>query len=264
MKLNALFLMLLYIGMVRAKPECIFVITSYNNSSWCQLNLDTLVEQDYTNWTAYYIDDCSSDDTGEKVKNYIKTNRLEHKIIYIRNEQRKYKIYNLFAVIDKCPDQAIICIYDGDDWLAHNRALSRIVKEYENPNTWVTYGSYQDKPGEQYAIPLPPHAITHHLFRKNPFVFYTVPGHPFTFYAWLFKKIKHNDFVINGIPFPSAGSDMIFIPPILEMAAHHFVYIPDILYIHNCLTPIADCKVSNKTQSGVSTACMKKTPYKPL
>jgi len=36
----------------------------------------------------------------------------------------------------------LIVILDGDDWLATDQALARIVAEYERHGCWMTYGSW--------------------------------------------------------------------------------------------------------------------------
>ena len=128
---------------------------------------------------------------------------LENKIIYISNGSKKYKIRNMYEVIQSLPDESVVVVYDGDDWFAHNNVLARIAAEYENKKIWVTYGMYQDEPGGKHAFSVSKESN----FRKAPAVFNIVPGHPFTFYAWLFKRIAYEDFIVNGSAFPKAGSD---------------------------------------------------------
>ena len=53
------------------------IIPSRNNSRWCERNLEALRAQTYDNWHAIYINDASTDDTREKVEQFIKKHQLE-------------------------------------------------------------------------------------------------------------------------------------------------------------------------------------------
>ena len=56
-----------------AEPISFFiVIPSYNNALWYKQNLDSIAIQNYPNWHAYYINDHSTDKTGELVERYVK------------------------------------------------------------------------------------------------------------------------------------------------------------------------------------------------
>ena len=64
------------------------VIPRYNNRQWYKQNLCSLCTQDYDNFRAIYIDDCSSDRTGELVEEFIAENNLGKRIHLIRNRVR--------------------------------------------------------------------------------------------------------------------------------------------------------------------------------
>src|SRR3990170_300391 len=129
------------------EKQIIVVIPSYNNITWYKRNLDSMINQAYTNWHAYYIDDCSTDGTAQAVERYIKENNADKKITLIKNSQRVGALHNIYTTISKCPDAAIMVMIDGDDWLPNNTVLSTVNGYYTDPNVWMTYGQYQIYPG---------------------------------------------------------------------------------------------------------------------
>src|SRR3989304_2120498 len=58
---------------VQPKKEKHFVVIvpSYNNKDWYQKNLDSIFMQKYTNYHVVYIDDVSTDGTGDLVEKYV-------------------------------------------------------------------------------------------------------------------------------------------------------------------------------------------------
>jgi hypothetical protein len=56
-------------GALQEKSEkpIVVITASYNNKQWCRLNVNSIVNQKYTNWRLIYIDDCSTDTTPDIV-----------------------------------------------------------------------------------------------------------------------------------------------------------------------------------------------------
>ena len=208
--------------------EIIIIIPSYNNSAWYTRNLDSVMCQQYDNWRAVYINDCSSDATGELVAQYIHDKQLEDKILLINNEERKGALCNIYQAIMQCPDHAVIITLDGDDWFAHDRVLARVNQEYSTTDAWLTYGAYQEYPQNRIGggRRVPESVIESNSIRDAEW--YTT--HLRTFYAWLFKKIRKEDLMYDG-RFFEVTWDQAFMFPMVEMAATHAHHIPEVLYI---------------------------------
>jgi glycosyltransferase involved in cell wall biosynthesis len=238
----------------------IVIIPSYNNSAWYQKNIDMLIAQDrhYTNWCALYVDDCSNDNTGNLVQSYIHEKGFEHKIFVINNTQRVGALTNIYRMIHHCKNHQIIIIYDGDDWFAHDQVLWSINNAYQDPNVWLTYGQYQIYPTQTIGQcePFPDHIITQNAYRTYKWI----TSHVRSFYAGLFKKIKYEDLVYNGVPYSAAG-DLATMFPMLEMAAGRILFIPDILYIYNCTNPLNDFKVRAAQQEIFAQHIRSRKPY---
>lgn len=245
---------------IQEKP--IVVITaSYKNARWYQRNLDSIFMQKYTNYTVLYTDDASPDDTGKLVEHYIKTKGMEHKVILTQNTERQGALANQYRMIHSCPDNAIIIIVDGDDWLPHDQVLAYINSVYQHHDVWLTYGQYQEWPSGTYGFnrPIPRQVIEKNTFRNQ----YNAFSHLRTYYAWLFKKIKIEDLMLDG-KFLSMSGDIAVMLPMTEMARDHFAFISDILYIYNGANDINDHKVSKQTQRDIDLWVRSRPPYEKV
>ncbi len=242
--------------------ELTVVTPTYNNEKYCIRNLKWMVNQSFTNWKMIIIDDCSTDGTRKLIKDYISENDLSNKIILIENQQRCGALKNIYTIVSACDDNDIIVLYDGDDRWANKDALLRIAREYVDETVWMTYGSWQAYPtkAQGNCRPLPKHVIKESAFRDYAFV----TSHPRTFYAWLFKKIKLEDFLYQG-EFFSVAWDLAIMFPILEMSSkRHIRYIPDILYFYNVDNPLNDFKCHTELQQKLDRLIRTKSKYKAL
>ena len=243
------------------------IIPSYCNAQWYRTNLDSLLAQDYDNWYAIYIDDCSPDGTADLVRQYIAEHNLETKIKLIANTQWKGALANHYIATHMCDDWDIVVQYDGDDWFPHNEVLSFINELYQDDDLWLTYGSFEDWPNGKrgYSKPTPAKTVKERLYRET----YWTPGQLRTFYGWVFKKIKLEDLLWDhddehrGRFYP-ASCDLAFSYPMMEMVGTHFNYIDDIIYIHNIQTPLNDFKINRVPQIIASNTLLYKRKYDPI
>lgn len=226
----------------------VVVIPSYNNSAFCEQNLISVLSQNYQNFRVIYIDDCSTDDTFEKVSALVAISPLKSKVSLISNPSNLGALNNLYNAIHCCLDEEIIVTVDGDDFLAHSGVLKRLNEVYADENVWMTYGNFLDYPTYRQnpviCKPIPKSVIQSNSYRKAEWV----TSHLRTFYAGLFKKIEKNDFLYEG-KFLPMGWDLAFMIPMLEMAHGHFRFIDEVLYLYNRSNPINDHKKNLKLQS---------------
>jgi glycosyltransferase involved in cell wall biosynthesis len=238
------------------------VIPSYNNRQWYKQNLCSLCTQDYDNFRAIYIDDCSSDRTGELVEEFIAENNLGKRIHLIRNRVRVGALQNLYNAIHSCHDHEIIVILDGDDWFAHNLVLKKINEVYADPNCWMTYGQYISWPDNMhgYSKQIPFHITEANNFREYEWC----ASHLRSFYVWLFKMIKKDDLMSPNGTFYLMAWDQAMMFPMLEMSGHRAKFISDVLYIYNAANPINDSKVNRQLQQNLEVLIRTQKKYDRL
>lgn len=255
---------------VDEKPFVI-VITSYNNAEWCVKNLETIFFQKnptndgfYENYRVIVVDDCSVDGNAEYIEHYVYSCNQQHRVTIIKNTTRKRAMANLYFALQMCQPNEIVFNYDGDDWLADDQVFNLINNVYQNPDIWITFGSFINWPTNQmgYCKPVPQEYVDKQLYRKK----WWMPGQLRTFYAWLFHQVRLKDLLFEGPYFQGqffpANADLAIYYPMMEMAGTHFQYIPEVIYIRNVETPINDFK-ANKDVQVLGSKILREKPVYP-
>jgi len=240
----------------------VVVIPSYKNATFCIRNLDSVFDQKYSNYRVIYIDDCSPDNTYELVKEHVQRRGQQERVILIKNVERAGAMLNLYRAIHSCRKEEIVVTLDGDDYLAHEYVLQRLNLAYADPHIWLTYGQYLDYPSFSLGCnrPIDLDEVKKVGFRKATWR----TSHLRTFYAWLFQKIRVEDFFYEG-KFLEMGWDLSMMMPMMEMAWEgHYRFIPDILYLYNNLNPLSDSKVNLALQEASANHIRTLPPYAPL
>ncbi|MGE0206318.1 MAG: glycosyltransferase family 2 protein [Candidatus Babeliales bacterium] len=209
------------------------VITSFNNAPWVEKNLDSIFAQDYKNFHIFYIDDCSTDGTADKVQEYIQKRNLENYLTLIKNETRSVKMLNLYKIYHQLDDWALVAQIDGDDWL-ENKHVFKTINEAYAKDIWLAYTQFSMTTGGKGSNAVPPAWVQWQgAFRKYKSTWFMY-SHLKTFYAWLFKQIKLQDFIDDATgKFLPSNDDVLMMYPMLEMARNNFSFIPKSCYVWN-------------------------------
>ena len=80
-------------------------------------HIESILQQEYSNWRMVIIDDFSSDNTYHYIANYLRwRNAPKDKIILLRNNVHRTAVENIYYTIHKyCDYNQISYIIDGDD-----------------------------------------------------------------------------------------------------------------------------------------------------
>lgn len=215
------------------------VIPSYNNSKWCEANLESVFFQTYQNWTIYYIDDCSTDGTGDIVERYVDFRGMNDKCHIVHNAVRVGAMENLYHAIHTADPHSVIVDFDGDDRLAHNGVFQELADVYADPEVWLTYGSYQFEPrGVRGFCRALPDNILSNIRGYGPWVTSQLR----TFYAQLFLLIQKEHLMKEGRFFEIASDVGLFMPMIEMASPRHIKYIHTINYLYNFTNPLSDSR----------------------
>ena len=120
----------------------VFIIPSFNNEKYYIKNLESVFNQKYTFWRAIYIDDCSTDNTYNLVKEYIKERGFEDKVLVLRSEKNMKQAYSRYIAYNMCQDDEICCLLDGDDWIYDDNVLNVLNEKYIEHNLLISYGQF--------------------------------------------------------------------------------------------------------------------------
>ena len=242
--------------------KIVVIIPSYNNRQSYERNLSSVVAQDYHDFRVIYIDDCSSDRTGELVEQFILDRNSGNLIHLIRNPVRIGALQNLYNTIHRCDDDEIVILLDGDDWFAHNGVLKKVSEVYANLGCWMTYGQYRSWPDNMigYSREIPSNIIETNSYRENEWC----SSHLRSFYAWLFKLRKMEDLISPCGAFYHMAWDQAIMFPMLEMSGHRAKFISEVLYIYNAANPLNDYKVDRSSQRSLETVIRMQKRYDRL
>ena len=120
----------------------VFIIPSFNNSLYYKKNLDSVFIQKYPFWRIIYVDDCSTDNTYDLVKNYIIEKDFGKKVTLVKNKKNMKQTYSRYIAYNMCQPDEICCMLDGDDWLLNEDVLINLNNSYLNEKLLVSYGQF--------------------------------------------------------------------------------------------------------------------------
>lgn len=207
--------------------DFVIVVPCYNFSPFLEETLSSIAIQEYRNFRVIFIDDCSTDDTVDKAKHLVQEYNLSDKVSWVFNTVNQGILHNHYHAIHSCKlDEVIVCL-DGDDALYDKHVLHKLNKIYNNPEVWMTYGSYEvfPNPGLCLARSFSFRMMKKMNFRKPDWCF----SHLKTFYAALFHKICKEDLMKDG-KFLKVAGDVAFMYPMLEMSRMHAFFIKEPMY----------------------------------
>jgi hypothetical protein len=143
---------------------------------------------------------------------------------------RGSQIGNLVGIVSGLAPDTIVIHLDGDDELTPG-AVARVEQEYEDPNVWLTYGSFRRSDGVRDRAWHEPFGTR---YGSRPRQERWRASHLRTFRAGLFHAIPRS-YLID----PQTGSyfrtcvDRAIMLPMIEMAGERYSVIQDVLCIYN-------------------------------
>jgi glycosyltransferase involved in cell wall biosynthesis len=210
------------------------VVPSYNNEKFIEFNLASILNQTYTNYDVLYINDASTDNTYESVKNIV-GNLPNWKII--NNTTNMGACYNYTQYLNNFIDSPndILVHLDGDDWFYDDTVLEKLNNFYNKKDCWMTYGGFLCyNSNNEATIPYPQSTPYPKFIHNNKFYRQDVwrASHLRTFRAFLFNKINQNDFISKiDNKYYWHASDLAWQYPCLEMCGEDKIGVVD-FYTH--------------------------------
>ena len=235
----------------------IILTTTYNCENYVEKYLFSIMSQRFKDFKCYITDDMSTDNTVDVIKQTING---DDRFILIENKTKMFQSGNYDQVIRGLnTDDDEICIeVDGDDWLPNPNVFTLINEVYQDPDVWITSGSFKYHDGRP-GFANPPTNFTN--IRKQTFTL----SHLRTWKSWLWKKIKPEDLRDSNGNLWEIACDLAFMFPMVEMAGEkHFKFLPTINYIYNELNPLNEHKVNLPKVSATANIVRNKPPYSKI
>ena len=212
------------------------VVPAYNSMPWLPTCLGSLASQTYPDFDVTVIDDASTDPRQAGWIDAYCSERAEQGWRAILNGDTNLEaaqnIWHAHRFLDADPDDIIVEL-DGDDWLAHDQVLAHIAEAYEDPDVWLTYGSYRYWPNPDHwhnpALPYPPDVVAARTYRTHPVLF----NHPETWRAFMWERLSEWELKDDRGQWIRRTWDYAAMMPLLELAGAHWRHLPEELYVYN-------------------------------
>ena len=224
----------------------VVIVPVYNGAEYIEKCLESILTQDYWNYEVFVINDLSTDNTTEILKQY--KGNIHIKVI--NNPVNMGAVYNQVSVIKKCNPDDIIVLIDGDDSLVNdNQIFHKINNAYANGADF-TYGSCWSMVDNIPLIsqPYPKDVIKNKTFRQHKFNWNMPYTHLRTFSANLIQQVDDSKFKDENGDWYKAGGDGAIFYEAIERAEKIHVF-QDVIYNYNDASPINDYKVNGEEQT---------------
>ncbi len=203
--------------------KMVIIAPCYN----AQKNLEQLVQslkyQNSSKWELVLIDDMSTDQTVDVMKEIAQT---DERISFIENSEKKYALKNIVEAARSYQDDkdVVIGVIDGDDSLCNLDAVSLVLSEYETGADVVWTAHRWDINDLNISKNMPPNV--------NPYQWEWCSSHFRTFRATLIKHISDKNFLDYKGDWFKRGYDQALMLPLLYNTKNRR-YINDVCYLYN-------------------------------
>jgi len=246
------------------KQHFTIVVPAYNVENWALKNIRSVMIQDYDNYDVIYVDDASTDNTAKLVDDLFNqySSNSKANVEIVHNKENKKALQNIYDSVIKAKDGSVIVTVDGDDWLAGKQVLNKLNQIYQDPNAWMTAGSYLENTTMIVKQPKIFNGFWNRNIRKHVWTL----SHLRTFRKELFLKIDRKDMLDHDGEMYKFTFDRAMMYPMIEMAQEaHYRTVLDVLYIYNRENPLSVDRVHRSEQLRIERELVyNKKPYARL
>ncbi len=232
------------------------IIPAYNCERWVKKNLNSAINQEYSNYDIVYIDDASTDSTVAAVKSIIKES--EKPVQLVENKKNRKALGNIYRAVHSSKEGSIVVALDADDWLIDGKVLQKLNKIYHQNQCWITAGSYVDNVMARIHRP----NLSSDFWSGNIRLKEWNLSHLRTFRRELFTKIKEVDLIDFDGDYYKYTWDRAIMYPMVEMAGPEKFYpVNHPLYVYNMVNPISVHRVARQDQLRIEALLKRKIEY---
>lgn len=135
------------------------IMPLYNSEKYIDYTIESILNQTYTNWRLYIIDDCSEDKSVDIVNKFLKKDK---RISLIQNDSNLGQAYSRNRGIEQCEGEYIVFIDSDDLW--YNNFLERQLSFINSKNCNVVFSSfdrYDEELNKSYGRLKIPESVTY-------------------------------------------------------------------------------------------------------
>lgn len=233
------------------KGTALIFMTARNCEMYAAASLESLARQAYDRFHVLYIDDCSTDATGDIARRLLDVHFPERHT-YIRNESQFGKARNAWEHLRPLAEAVeFIAVLDADDRLANPEILRLMSEQYASGNdvVWTNYVTDAGAVGGNAALDP----------TKSPRIQGWKTSHFFSFRAKFLKNVPEDYFKDSEGDWLPAACDIALAFPILDQTRRYH-FIPNNAYIYTSLNPYSHHNMDPHSQglnSGIQQKCVR-------
>jgi len=204
-------------------------MTCYNSSEYIAKSISSVQLQKEQNWKCFICNDLSTDNSLEVIKAQIGDDK---RFIIIDNKTKHFQTGNYHQIChhkDVSIDDVFVEL-DGDDYFSDTDVLTRVNEYYNDPNVYLTFGSFKYSDGRMgFAQPpvggINQQRVTHSFTTSH-------------LRAWRIKLFRHLTMADicedDGTTFIPVSGDLYFFQCMLELCGEeHYLFTEDINYVYH-------------------------------
>lgn len=236
--------------MSRTDRECVVLSPVWNAAAWVERCIQSVARQTYRPLRHVWIDDASTDGTGELLAGLVPTDNL------VRNPERRFAARNIWEVVSsRLKGNPVVMIVDGDDWLAADTAAEELMAAHENHDfVWSDYASFV---GDRVPLDNSHRTADYlegHIRRKMPWV----ALHPLTFKREHFVQIPADWFRHDGRWLPAAYDVALAVALTDILGPERCWFCDKVLYIYNQANGLNNHKAQPLVQKQMQEAVFRR------
>jgi len=121
----------------------VFVTPAFNCRDEISQTIYTMMSQSYGDWRAIIINDMSTDDTLQTIKDVTQNSKFANRFTIIDNSVKMGEVRNTLQAVNQIEDDEVICRVDGGDWITENDCLWLLNGVYSEPTVDVVWTSHR-------------------------------------------------------------------------------------------------------------------------
>ena len=239
------------------------IIPFYNCEQYIERCIQSVLQQDYDNYTVWLINDCSTDESVEKAVNLIEGN---YKYTIIHKKENYGAVRNQVETIKQyLPSNTIVILLDGDDAFVSDNNIFNFYNNLYNKGAEFTYGSCWSEVDNipLIAQPYPEQIKQERKYREYKFNWNMPYTHTRTFRAKLLQNVDNSNFKDdNGEWFKAGGDNAVFYSVLEQADPSKVVTVSDVFYLYNDKNPLNDYKVNSEEQNKNANIILKRQQMK--
>lgn len=207
-------------------------------------HLESILQQNYSNYTLIIIDDASTDQTVNRIANHLKWRNTHHKVVLLKNKHKKTATENFYYAVHKyCDYGQMFMVVDGDDELIGTQVLSLFNALYQQNQYYTLYSShlYYDPTASNPVQVGISEDYSSEVKEKGSYrQAYHAYSHLRTMLSDLFLLERQSSLQDEEGAFYWSICDNAMYLPALEMSCGRVKYLPELVYWYNANTGLND------------------------